>query len=174
MNRRDFLRGGTIAATAMPLAGFCASKTATGGAEVAAADWLFTDVVVAGGGPAGVCAAVSAARAGAKVVLAERFGCLGGNLTLGHVSPILGKVCPGTMVDEVLRLLSAGELIRARRQAHELAQSPLEQPLCSNACLVALALEAEGEVRKRRMAKRPAIQITQAKLLSGSSWLRMT
>ena len=45
----------------------------------------------------------------------------------------------------VLRLLSAGELLRARRQAHDLARSPLEQPLCSNACLVALALEAEGE-----------------------------
>ena len=45
----------------------------------------------------------------------------------------------------VLRLLSAGELIQARRRAHELARSPLEQPLCSNACLVALALEVEGD-----------------------------
>ena len=45
----------------------------------------------------------------------------------------------------VLRLLSAGELLQARRQAHALAQSPLEQPLCSNACLVARALEVEGE-----------------------------
>ena len=44
-----------------------------------------------------------------------------------------------------LRLLSAGELLEARRQAHALAQSPLEQPLCSNACLVARALEVEGE-----------------------------
>ena len=67
-----------------------------------------TDVLVCGGGPAGVCAAVSAARAGAKVVLAERFGCLGGNLTLGHVSPILGKVAPGTMADEIRRLLDTG------------------------------------------------------------------
>ena len=66
------------------------------------------DVLVAGGGPAGVCAAVSAARAGARVILAERFGCLGGNLTLGHVSPILGKVAPGTMADEIRRLLDAG------------------------------------------------------------------
>ena len=67
-----------------------------------------TDVLVCGGGPAGVCAAVSAARAGAKVVLAERFGCLGGNLTLGHVSPILGKVASGTIADEIRRLLDAG------------------------------------------------------------------
>ena len=69
---------------------------------------MTTDVLVCGGGPAGVCAAVSAARGGAKVVLAERFGCLGGNLTLGHVSPILGKVAPGTMADEIRRLLDAG------------------------------------------------------------------
>ena len=67
-----------------------------------------TDVLVCGGGPAGVCAAVSAARAGARVVLAERFGCLGGNLTLGHVSPILGKVAPGTMADEIRALLERG------------------------------------------------------------------
>jgi len=72
--------------------------------------WLDGDVVVAGGGPAGVCAAVSAARMGANTILVERFGCLGGNLTLGHVSPILGKVCPGTMADEVRRLLNANHL----------------------------------------------------------------
>ncbi len=46
-----------------------------------------------------------------------------------------------------LRLLSGEELLKARREAHALAQSPLEQPLCSNACLVAGALEAEGEER---------------------------
>ena len=63
------------------------------------------DVVVAGGGPAGVCAAVSAARMGARTALVERFGCLGGNLTLGHVSPILGTVCPGTMAGEIRDML---------------------------------------------------------------------
>ena len=66
-----------------------------------------TDVLVAGGGLAGVCAAVSAARMGVRVILAERFGCLGGNLTLGHVSPILGSVSPGTMADELRRLFRA-------------------------------------------------------------------
>lgn len=46
-----------------------------------------------------------------------------------------------------LRLLSARELLQARREAHELSESPLEQPLCSNACLVARALEVDGEER---------------------------
>lgn len=66
------------------------------------------DVVVAGGGPAGICAAVSAAREGARTLLIERFGILGGMLTSGHVDPILGSVSKGTMYDELIGLLSQG------------------------------------------------------------------
>jgi len=44
-----------------------------------------TDVAVVGGGPAGFSAAVSAARAGAKVALVERYGSLGGLFTNGMV-----------------------------------------------------------------------------------------
>ncbi|NPV06780.1 MAG: FAD-dependent oxidoreductase [Anaerolineae bacterium] len=48
------------------------------------------DVVVAGGGPAGFAAAVAAAREGARTVLVERYGFLGGLATAGMVAPILG------------------------------------------------------------------------------------
>ncbi len=41
------------------------------------------DVVVAGGGPAGVCAGIAAGRQGMKTLLIEQFGCLGGMATSG-------------------------------------------------------------------------------------------
>src|SRR3954471_5011240 len=48
-----------------------------------------TDVLVVGGGPAGLGAAVGAAQAGARVVLAERYGFLGGNATAALVMPLM-------------------------------------------------------------------------------------
>jgi glycine/D-amino acid oxidase-like deaminating enzyme len=47
------------------------------------------DLVVAGGGPAGVAAAIAAARMGAEVVLVERYGFLGGMATAGFVFPFM-------------------------------------------------------------------------------------
>jgi hypothetical protein len=41
------------------------------------------DVLVVGGGPAGIGAAISAARLGAKVLIIEQFNCLGGVATSG-------------------------------------------------------------------------------------------
>ncbi|MFQ5810812.1 MAG: FAD-dependent oxidoreductase, partial [Armatimonadota bacterium] len=45
------------------------------------------DVIVCGGGPAGIAAAVGAARLGAKTLLVERYGFLGGMATAGVVHP---------------------------------------------------------------------------------------
>ncbi len=54
------------------------------------------DVIVAGGGPGGIPAAVAAARAGAKTLLVERYGYLGGMATAGLIAVILGVRASGT------------------------------------------------------------------------------
>lgn len=59
--------------------------------------WREADVVVVGGGPGGVASAISAARNGARTVLIERYGHLGGMATGGlvniipNISDITGK-----------------------------------------------------------------------------------
>lgn len=74
------------------------------------------DVVVVGGGPAGLAASVSAARHGARVLLVERYGFLGGMGTAGGVTNFAGlygrkngvmqQVVHG-VVDELLERIAA-------------------------------------------------------------------
>ena len=54
---------------------------------------LTCDVAVLGGGPGGIPAALAAARHGAKVILCERNGHLGGNAVMGL--PLLGYLSQG-------------------------------------------------------------------------------
>jgi ribulose 1,5-bisphosphate synthetase/thiazole synthase len=51
---------------------------------------LDVDVVVCGAGPAGMAAAIAAARNGATVALLERYGFLGGNFTVASVGTLCG------------------------------------------------------------------------------------
>ena len=74
------------------------------------------DVVVVGGGPGGVCAAVGAAQEGASVLLIERYGFLGGMATAGLVNPFMpykigGQRLTSAVFNELLdRLQEAGAL----------------------------------------------------------------
>ena len=58
---------------------------------LASAETIETDVVVVGGGGAGISAAIAAAQNGAKVVLLEKVGYLGGaTLMSGGLIPAVG------------------------------------------------------------------------------------
>ena len=54
-----------------------------------------TDVLVVGGGPAGVCAAIAAKRTGADVTIVERYGHFGGLWTGGLVLLVIGHIVTG-------------------------------------------------------------------------------
>lgn len=45
------------------------------------------DVLVVGGGPAGLSAAIAASRMGMETMLVEKYGCFGGNITVCAVEP---------------------------------------------------------------------------------------
>jgi len=65
------------------------------------------DVVVCGGGPAGLAAAISAARRGAATALIERNGCLGGVWTAGMLSAVLDADKPGGVLSDIVARLHA-------------------------------------------------------------------
>ena len=73
------------------------------------------DVAVLGGGIAGVCAAVSSARNGAKTVLIERGGSLGGTLTEGFMPLILDADNKGGIVKELYSFLNEHNMTSPRR-----------------------------------------------------------
>ena len=72
------------------------------------------DVAVCGGGVAGVGAAVSAARAGANVILIEKSGTLGGTLTEGLMPQLIDNENKGGVVKELYNFLNERNMTIAR------------------------------------------------------------
>jgi FAD-dependent oxidoreductase family protein len=85
-----------------------------------------TDVLVLGGGPAGVAAAATAARAGAQVTVVERYGYFGGLATGGFIILYFGnradngKLLKGGISSEMLDRLDALGALKNKDAAHPL------------------------------------------------------
>ena len=74
------------------------------------------DVAVCGGGPAGIGAAIAAARAGLKTVLIEATGCLGGTSTSGGLPMFLGATTGSVPFPKMVELgLKYSELPHPRK-----------------------------------------------------------
>ena len=61
-----------------------------------------TEILVIGAGPGGLCAAVTAARRGRQVALAEHYGSPGGMANVGEISPFMPNHCSGECLDRPL------------------------------------------------------------------------
>jgi hypothetical protein len=123
------------------------------------------DVVVCGAGPAGVAAAIAAARAGAKTCLLETNGCLGGVWTAGLLSWILDSANKGGLMREIIAALDARKA--AAHYGHSAGYDVEEmKSLLEDMCLAAkvqvrLHTRVVGAVRDR--SGRLGLAITESK-----------
>ena len=79
------------------------------------------DVLVAGGGPAGFAAALCAARAGAKTLLVERYGYLGGMMTGARIVAVMA-------VGDGTRPVARGVVEDIRQELHRFGGVNRERP----------------------------------------------
>lgn len=82
------------------------------------------DVVVCGGGPAGIAAAIAAAEGGARTALIERCGFLGGMATAGYVNPMSEFAYNGKRIGGGIPWRFAQAMIEAHG-------AQLEEPRCN-------------------------------------------
>ncbi len=93
-----------------------------------------TDVIVCGGGPAGVATSIAAARNGAQTSLIEVAGCLGGVWTAGLLCHIIDHRNKSGIRSEILQRLEqfAGRAPDGASYQPEVMKAVLEQ-MCQEA-----------------------------------------
>ncbi len=140
--RRRFIRSSLAG-----VAGFTALSATSSSAEETSPDQFpeaarqlpldtDADVIVCGAGPAGIAAALSAARAGAKTRLFEVHGCLGGVWTAGLLTYIFDFDKPG-LTREIIRILDSRDARRSENPSRFVYEPEEMKILLEELCLEA-------------------------------------
>jgi len=142
------------------LAGF-GGQPAAGAADLNAAaltprESISVDVLVCGGGPAGIAAAMMAARQGCNTLLVERYGRLGGMAVQAMVGPLMGAV-QSVWVDRILDRVGGRKVdyefidiryadLLAEAKAGFLLHASAAAPLCDGNRVAGVRLLTKGGV----------------------------
>ena len=145
VTRRDFLATATTTAALAPLAGACATLPTADEAEDGGYD-LETDVLVVGSGT-GLCGAIAAASAGAKVLVLEKRAGPGGNTAMsGGVAWVPNN---HRMAEAGIEDSRENALTYLRQLRLEQADDELIEAFVDNAPLMARFVEANSDIRWR-------------------------
>jgi hypothetical protein len=119
------------------------------------------DVVVVGGGTTGPLAAISAARRGKKVVMIERFGSLGGILTLGLNTKPSGALVGGLPL-EIWNLArsagGAGDDYMAMTKTGDVKIASPTDPEIMKMLLTRLCVEAGVQILFETVVSNPVVE----------------
>ena len=122
---------------------------------------LETDIIVVGGGTTGPVAAIAAARQGARVALVERFGSLGGNLTLGlntkPSGPLVGGV-PRELWQLARSIGGAGDDYVAATKTGSMPIASPGDPEIMKMLLTRLCAESGVQILFETFVSRPVVE----------------